>query len=79
MAAGAASNATGAAKAGESATAKEAGSGQKPEALRLLPAEVSTPELEAAVKGYEGVSLRGAVRPTSGAGLPHEGMKPASG
>lgn len=78
-AAGAASNTTGAAKAGDSAAAKEAEQDQKSQALRRLPAEVSTPELEAAVRGYEAVSLRGAVRPTSGDGAPHEGMKLAAG
>ena len=41
---------------------------------RHLPAEASTAALEAALQKYEDVSLRGAVRPTSGSGQSHAGI-----
>lgn len=46
---------------------------------RRLPTEVSTPELEAALEAYEGVSLGGAVPATSGGGSPHTGAKVSTG
>ena len=46
---------------------------------RWLPAEVSTPQLEAELRGYEGVSLSGALAATSGSGAPHAGAKLSAG
>jgi hypothetical protein len=46
---------------------------------RWLPAEYSTPQLKAALQGYEGVSLSGALAATSGSGAPHAGAKLSAG
>ena len=44
-----------------------------------LPVEFSTPQLKAALQGYEGVSLSGALAATSGSGAPHAGAKLSAG
>jgi hypothetical protein len=48
-------------------------------AQRWLPADLSSPQLQAALQGYEGISLSGAMPATSGSGALHAGAKLSAG
>lgn len=73
------SEAAAASNASSAAGLRSKGQSDQPAPRRWLPAELSTPELRAALEGYEGVSLSGAVPATSGSGAPHAGAKLPAG